>query len=234
MLYYIIIGFLGWYFFYFIFTSEWFDITKVTLKGNNYLSKETVISQGEITFDSNLFHFDVEKANAKLLKNPWIEDVSIKKIFPNKLNIEVIERQPGVLIFYDDCFYLVSEEGIILSIQQEPVNEFNLYIITGLDITKKNPGDSINNREYQSIKRIIYGLENIFPNQFYKIKFISNQEFLLFHKKNQIQVRIENGDQLIDEWYLLEKALQKVMGDEIPLQEINMKFKDRLSIILKQ
>ena len=148
--------------------------------------------------------------------------------------MELTERQPGILLFYDHYYYLVSEEGIILSIQQEPVNEFNLYMITGLDIGKKFPGDSINSREYQNIKRIIYGLENIFPNQFYKIKFISNQEYLLFHIKNQIQVRIENGDQLIDEWYLLEKALRKVIEDEMALQEINMKFKERLSIILKE
>ncbi len=145
-----------------------------------------------------------------------------------------MERQPGVLIFCENHFYLISEEGIILSISQESDNEFGLYIITGLAIGKKNPGETIDSQEYQNIPRIIYALENIFPDQFYKIKVISNEEYLLFHKENQIEVRIENGDQLIDEWYLLEKALQKVAQEEMQLQEINMKYNERLSIILKE
>ena len=232
--YYIIIGFLGWNFFYFIFTSTWFNIKEVYIAGNGYLSNETVIIQGGIKFHTNLFHFNSEKTNANLLSNPWIADVSIKKVFPDQLNIKLLERKPGVLLSYENRFYLVSEEGMILSVLEELNNDFDLYIITGLNIGTKKPGEVIESQEYRNTQRIIYALENIFPDQFYKIQVISTEEHLLFHKMNQIKVRIENGDQLINEWYLLERAMQKVIQEEIPLQEINMKYKERLSIILRE
>ncbi len=234
MFYYIVIGFLGWNIFYFIFTSSWFDIEEINIIGNNYLGKETVIMQGGIKYNTNLFHFNIEKAHTSLLSNPWVTDVFIKKIFPNQLNIDVVECKPGVLLSYNNRFYLVSEEGIILSVFEQFNNDFNLYIITGLAIGTKNPGEVIGSQEYQNTQRIIYALENIFPDQFYKIQVISTEEYLLFHKMNQIKVRIEDGEQLINEWYLLERAMQKVVQEEIPLKEINMKYKERLSIILKE
>ncbi len=131
-------------------------------------------------------------------------------------------------------YYLVSQEGVILSTVEQYPNQFALYIVTGLDASDKKPGDTIDSFRYSKIQRIIYGLENIFQDQFYKIQFIAEDEFLLFYKDKNIKVRIRNGDQLIDEWYLLEKALTKVIGEDTEIQEINMKYEDRLSIILKE
>jgi len=86
--------------------------------------------------------------------------------------------------------------------------------------------------EYSEAQRVISALENLFSGQFYKIQIISEEEFLLFHKNNRIKVRIESGDQLLNEWYLLESAIQKVEQEQIPIQEINMKYKERLLIVL--
>ncbi|HOF03407.1 MAG TPA: hypothetical protein PLT58_05570, partial [Atribacterota bacterium] len=73
----------------------------------------------------------------------------------------------------------------------------------------------------------------LFSEQFYKIQIISEEEFLIFHRNNKIKVRIENGEQLINEWYLLESALQNINLEAMPLQEINMKYKERLLLILE-
>jgi len=232
LLYYIIIGFLGWIFFSFLFTSSWFEITKININGNHFLDKDTIISQGGIKFSTNLFHFNIQEAGKKLLQNPWIEEVSIKKIFPNQLDINIKERRPAALLFADDSYYLVTEEGKILSIFKNFTNDFNLYIITGLDIGSKKVGEMIDKVEYNEAQRVISALENLFSGQFYKIQIISEEEFLLFHKNNRIKVRIESGDQLLNEWYLLESAIQKVEQEQIPIQEINMKYKERLLIIL--
>ncbi|MFW6134617.1 MAG: cell division protein FtsQ/DivIB [Elusimicrobiota bacterium] len=206
----------------------------VNIEGNKHLNNEGIINQGEIEPQTNLFHFNTENTRKNLLDNPWISDVSVKKIFPNQLNIELRERQPVLTISWDDRFYLVNEKGVILSVLEQFNNSFDLYILTGLDIGTKKPGEVIEKQEFYDTQRIIYALENIFPDQFYKIRVIPTEEFILFHKKNNIKVRIRDGEQLIDEWYLLERALQKVFREELPLEEINMKYEERLSIILKE
>ena len=155
-------------------------------------------------------------------------------MFPDKLNIDLVERIPSVIISDNNYYYLVNEEGIILSQTDQFYNENELYILTGLNMSSKKLGEIIKSREFNESKNIIYALENIFPDQFYKIKVISTNEFILFHKEKQIEVRIKDGNQLINEWYLLESALQKVLQEELQLEEINMIYEDRCSIILKE
>lgn len=234
LLYYIIIGFLGWNFFYFIFTSAWFNIKEVNINGNNHLSGQTIINQVGVEFQTNIFHFNTNKAKLKLLQHPWIAEASIKKALPNKLNVNILERKPSILLYNNENFYLTSEEGAVLAISSEFKNDFDLYLVTGIDIGNKRAGDVIGGQKYENVKRIIYALENVFPDQFYKVQVISNEEHVLFHKKKEIKVRIKDGDQLINEWYLLERALEEVFQEETSLQEINMKYKGRLSIILKE
>ncbi|MBN2395771.1 MAG: FtsQ-type POTRA domain-containing protein [Candidatus Atribacteria bacterium] len=234
MLYYIILGFLGWILFYFIFTSPFFGITKVNIHGNDYLSSEDIFIQAGIEYQTNLFHFNTKEATRKLLHNPWIDHVSISKGLPGELNIEVIERQPSLLLVWNNRFYQANEEGMILLVSAQFSNPYGLYIISGLDIGMKKPGEIIDCQEYKKIQDLRKVLENIFPDQFYKIQVISADEYLLFYKENDIKVRIANAEQLIEEWYLLENALQKVIQEKIPLKEINMKFEDRLSIVLEE
>lgn len=234
LLYYIIIGFLGWIFFSFIFTSPFFGIERVTIHGNNYLCNEDILIQAGIEFQTNLFHFNLKEASQRLLGNPWVDSVLIRKKFPNQLSIEIAERQPKVLLVWDNQFYLVNKEGIILLVSDQLSNQFGLTILTGLDIGTKKSGDVIDCQEYIKVQKIIVALEDIFPDQFYKIQIVSIDEYLLFHKEHPIKVRIESSDQLVNEWYLLESAMQKVIQEKIPLKEINMKFKDRLSIILEE
>ncbi|HNR65319.1 MAG TPA: FtsQ-type POTRA domain-containing protein [Atribacterota bacterium] len=232
LLFYIIVGFLSWNIFYFVFTSSWFDIKRVTIHGNNYLDSDTILTQGELDKPVNIFHFNTEIACQDVSRNPWVKEVTMKKIYPNQVDISIVENKPGALLYSNDLYYLITAEGMILSAFSQFHNDFNQYIITGLDIGLKKPGETVGDIAYQEVQRIIYVLNNIFPEQFYKIGIISKEEFLLFHKNNNIKVRIESGEQLIREWYLLESALQKVTAEKMPSEEINMKYKERLLIIL--
>ena len=233
LLFYIIIGFLSWNIFYSFFTSSWFDIKKVTIHGNYHLDSKTILTQVELNEPVNIFHFDIEGAIKKLSRNPWVEKIAIKKVYPKQLDITIVERKPGALLYSNDLYYLATAEGLILTVFEQFNNDFKQYIITGLNINFKKPGETIETIAYKEIQKIIYGLNNLFPDQFYKIEVISEEEYLLFHNHDKIKVRIENGEQLINEWYLLESALQKIAAEQIPLQEINMKYKERLLIILK-
>ena len=234
LIFYTILGFLGWNIFYFIFTSSWFNISRITVQGNHFLTEDDILKQGEILGSHNIFHFDIKRARGNILKNPWIQEAALKKILPNNLDISIKERKPGALIYSNNRYFLVTEEGILLEALDQLDNDYQQYLITDLDVGNRQPGDIIDNREYLEVRRVIYGLDNLFPGQFYKIQIISQDEFLLFHNNNKIKVRIENGEQLINEWYLLESALKKVNADMTPLQEINMKYKERLLLILEE
>lgn len=234
LLYYIILGFLSWNIFYFIFTSSWFNIGNITINGNIFLKNDIILSQSGLSNPVNIFHFNIENSCAKLLKNPWVENVDMKKIYPKQIIVNIEERKPGALLYSDSFYYLVTEEGMILTKSNQFSNEYNQFIVTGFEINSKNPGDRIQNNTYKEIQKLIYSLKNLFPDQFYKIEIVSFEEFILFHKQNNLKIRVGSAEQLVNQWYLLESALQKVMTENLKLQEINMKFQERLLIIMEE
>ena len=224
---------MGWNFFYFIFNDTFFDIKDIHISGYHYLNEDMILSQGNFEQYKNIFNFNKKAVKTTLLDHPWIKDAAIKKLYPDQLKITIVERKPEIILNHLDHFYLVSEDGIVLSRLNEIDKDFDLFLVSGLKEDFQLQGDRINSAEYNAVREIIYALENIFPDQFYKIKVVDAEEFLLFHKKEQIKVRIRGAEQLINEWYLLEKAMQRIITENIVLEEINMKYKERLSIILK-
>lgn len=229
---YILIGFIGWNFFHFIFTSPWFEIREVHIEGNHYLDHNKILSLAESEYFFNIFMLDTSQIYKKLLVNPWIEGVSIQKRYPNRLYIKINERQPEIVVFDQESYYLISHEGIILTVLAEIDKDYSPYIVKGYTLNQRGPGDTLDRSILQKLQKIIQGLNSLFPGDFDEIHFVSENEFILFHKRSKLAVRIESGEQLISEWYLLVNAMQRISSEEIPAKEINMKYKDRLSIIL--
>lgn len=61
------------------------------------------------------------------LSSPWVRDVIlVRKVFPNRLDIELQIREPFALIQHQGKFYVVDVDGMIL----DP----NVYILTGENI----------------------------------------------------------------------------------------------------
>lgn len=117
--------------FYLIFFSSFFQIREIKISGNlEVRTKEiedlvlTQISKNIIFFPNrSIFLFDSKKVSQSILDSfPQIEKANFKKNFPDKLKLEIKERN-GLAIFCqaEKCF-LIDGEGIIfkeISSQQE-------------------------------------------------------------------------------------------------------------------
>ena len=120
--------------------SPIFNITDIEVMNNNRVTSETVISLSGIHTNENIFRFIATKASSNIKQNAYIQDVKIKRVLPNKVQIEVTEREPKLSVPVLGEFAYISTQGYILEITQ---NELNLPIIYGLktaetDITVGN------------------------------------------------------------------------------------------------
>ena len=73
--------------------SPSFNIQEITVKGNQQLTKQKVISLAEIKKGDNIFSKIGIVTKVRLKQNGYIEDAKITKIYPNKIEIEIVERQ---------------------------------------------------------------------------------------------------------------------------------------------
>ena len=115
--------------------SPIFNITDIEVLNNNRVSSDTVISLSGIYINENIFRFIATKVSNDIKQNAYIENVKIKRVLPNKVQIEVTEREPKFSIPVLGEFAYISTQGYILEIAQ---NELNLPIIYGLQTAEEN------------------------------------------------------------------------------------------------
>ncbi len=98
---------------YMMYESDEFHVREVEVRGLKYLDRNLIIDS--IYVDKNQTMFDVNLSNVtdRILRNPYIRGVTVSRMLPATLLIEVQEREP---LFYlvDKQVNMVDETGIIL------------------------------------------------------------------------------------------------------------------------
>jgi cell division protein FtsQ len=91
-----------------------FRISAVALSGQKEVSREEVLTTAGVTGRASLLFLDVDAARARLKTNPWIADATLLKLYPDRLQITVTERQPFALWQKDGRVSVIAADGTVL------------------------------------------------------------------------------------------------------------------------
>ncbi len=92
-----------------------FNLKEIEIEGAERVSKTEILKRSGLRVGGSTIFFRVSIVEREIRKNPWISGVGIKRVFPNKVTIEVTEAQPFWLVTGEggELFYM-SEMGRIL------------------------------------------------------------------------------------------------------------------------
>jgi cell division protein FtsQ len=91
-----------------------FNIASVSLTGQKQISREDVLSTAGITGRTSLLFLDAEAARKQLKANPWISEATILKLYPDRLQIGITERQAFALWQKNGELSVIAEDGTVL------------------------------------------------------------------------------------------------------------------------
>src|ERR1700712_5350222 len=94
--------------------SAGFRITTVAINGRKQLSQDEVLAIGGVNGRSSLLFLDAATVRDKLKANPWIADATILKLYPGRLQIDIVERTAFALWQQDGRLSVVSDDGAVL------------------------------------------------------------------------------------------------------------------------
>ena len=117
-----------------------FSSPKVTVSGQINYSAEEIAMKLLPMNSTNWLDFDVDEAVAILSSEPGIENVVVEKSFPDKIFIDIIEREPVALTF-------VLEEGIICSRNSTKIENRQIYPQSFTKVSKLLIMESSNSRK---------------------------------------------------------------------------------------
>jgi len=81
-----------------LYFSSIFPVTNVTVAGNSKLQSGYVIKLADVPEGSTFFRTDIEGIRARLLTEPWIQDVSVERGFPDTIVLRITEQPIAAVV----------------------------------------------------------------------------------------------------------------------------------------
>jgi len=88
-----------------------FDIAMVTISGQAELREQEILAAAHISPKSSLLFLDAAEARKGLESLPLVKSASVRKLFPNHLVIDLVERAPYALWQKDGKVSIVAADG---------------------------------------------------------------------------------------------------------------------------
>ncbi len=211
--------------------SPIFNITDIEVLNNNMVSSDTVISLSGIRTNENIFRFIATKASNSIKQNAYIEDVKIRRVIPNKVQIEVTEREPQFSIPVLGEFAYMSTQGYILEITQ---NELNLPIIYGLQTPEENitVGNRIVEEDLVSLEtvlKIMNGMKDSgLAEKITSIDISNKNDYSIYMQEEKKTIHLGDGSNLSNKMLYVMAILEEekdVAGEIFANGDLNSDFR---------
>jgi cell division protein FtsQ len=108
-----------------------FRIAAIALSGERHVSREEILAVAGVTGTTSLLFFDVEAARDRLKTNPWIADATVLKLYPDRLQIGVKEREAFALWQQAGRVSVIAGDGTVLEPYVNP-RLIRLPLVVGL------------------------------------------------------------------------------------------------------
>jgi cell division protein FtsQ len=92
-----------------------FGIENVRITGQSETNEVSVLAALDIGTYPSLLTLDIEAARERIEQLPWVKRASLKKLFPDTLEISVVERQPYALWQHGGTISLVDNAGKVIT-----------------------------------------------------------------------------------------------------------------------
>lgn len=121
-------------------SSPYFAIRETSVRGLNELTEKDILTLADVKPAQNLLAVNKKAIERRVGDNPWVKNIYVGRELPDRLVLELKERQPLALFKSKNDFYLVDTEGSLFKkINQH--DEVDLPVITGVgqeEITKEH------------------------------------------------------------------------------------------------
>lgn len=96
-------------------TAMGFAIEDVKVSGNRETSEIDILECLGLDGTTSLVALDVNEARSKLSRLPWVEDASVRKVYPGTIEIALKERQAFAIWQHGDDLSLIEKNGSVIA-----------------------------------------------------------------------------------------------------------------------
>ncbi|MEQ8189315.1 MAG: FtsQ-type POTRA domain-containing protein [Candidatus Eremiobacterota bacterium] len=210
-------------------TSDFFLIREIAVTGSKYIPVEKIVESSQVV-KQNIWYiiFDTGSSGSsrvvKRLKDiPWISDISLQFELPDRIIINIKERQPIAIVKTADTSFYIDEEGIVVS-NVDTLNNWNFPVIRGLDrdifLGKKL---IVNNLDtlIQSLK----SCDPVIVENFPEVE-VDEKGDIILYSRNNIKFNLGGDKKEIPEKLSLLPSISQSISDKgLAIEAVDMRYK---------
>ncbi|WP_442583078.1 cell division protein FtsQ/DivIB [Mesorhizobium sp. ASY16-5R] len=91
-----------------------FAVDQVRVVGHRETSEIDILEKLDLTGWTSLIGFDVDAARERVASLPWIEVASVRKVYPETLEIRITEREPFAIWQHDNQLSIIGRKGNVI------------------------------------------------------------------------------------------------------------------------
>ena len=138
----VVVGFALYQTLSFVLASEALTVSKITVQGNQRMSRGEVLGLLEGLSGASIVMTDLESWRRKLLASPWVADASMRRMFPGTLAVSITERHPIGIGRIKGTLFLIDKTGTVIDEFGPNYADLDLPIIDGLGATLDEDGSA--------------------------------------------------------------------------------------------
>lgn len=203
--------------------SGLFTVRDFVVQGNQSISTEDILLGTDLSHE-NIFQVNPQEVKRKILQNPKIASVELKKIFPNKLLISIRERLPLCMVLYRENSVIIGNDRVVMDIRDKNA-PINLPIITGIVLKRVTIGQPIRSPEFSLVMGIFKNVDETLHQNISEINVTNYQIYLdLPNCHHTIKVDLGNPSQIEKKMYNLRAILSQTSPEK--LAKIDLRVPD--------
>jgi cell division protein FtsQ len=118
------------------------SLDQIQVAGNHFVPSAAVTAVFEPDLGHSVLRVPLEDRRKELAAMPWVEQVSVERVLPDRIRVELIERTPVAFLRLPNDLALVDANGVILD---RPLSaEFHFPVVNG--ISDSTPADARSQR----------------------------------------------------------------------------------------
>ena len=102
---------------------EFFPIKKIEVSTGKNISKKEITKELSILYETNLMALNIEKINSLIINYELIETASLKKVYPDKIIIEIKEREIIAIVNNNKDKFFISRDNKLLKFNNDIAND---------------------------------------------------------------------------------------------------------------
>ncbi len=211
---------------YLLLTAPLFTVKRIVFEGNVRLP-EARIRYYEQNLLRNIFLLNLEGVRREMGREPYIEQVLLRRELPDRVFVRIVERAPVGRLRIDGKVHLVDREGVVLSDAPKDVN-------TGLPLIEggTRAAGTARHGDLMAALMLVETVAHFGYPHLGEIRAfdISRPGDVVMHPEgNGPKIRCGRGDYL-EKLVRLRRVAADLAGRDWPVETIDLRFRDQVVV----